>query len=817
MSATPGALQRIRVIDLATPRAELAGRVLGDLGAEVLKVEPPGGCEARSLPPFRDDANDPIEGSLYWASVGINKRSIVLDIEDPPSRAKLLRLVDDADVLIESFDPGYLDTFGLDYPTLAARNPRLVYVSVTPFGRSGPRAHTPATDLTLEAAGGLIGLTGDGDRPPLAIGLPQASFHAGVQAAADAVIALYERERSGLGQHLDVSMQAAIVWTLMNATGYPANIGGNPPGTSEFRNDARPTLVPGMRAPRTMACRDGFVVIGTYQPGIGERTLDGMLRWAGDEGAAPADLARRGWTTYMSELVSGTLGVDAFNRAYDAIGAFVETKTKRELLDGALARKLLLAPIHDVSDVRADPQLAARQYWTEFDGVTHPGPFARLSATPVALRRAAPRLGADRSLIDPRRPPAAFHATGKTSGTAVFAGLRVADFAWVGVGPIIAKALADHGADVIHVESAVRTDLLRSLPPFKDAQPGLDRSQFFANFNTSKRGLRLELNEPDDLAMARELADWADVVVESFTPGTMARYGLDYPSLSARRDDLVMLSTCMRGQTGPERHYTGFGNQGAALAGLVAITGWPDRAPAGPWGAYTDFITPRYGIAALAAALLHRDATGRGQYIDLSQIEAGIQFQAPLLLDYDVNGRVAGAAGNASSYACPHGTYRTRGVERYVAIAVTTAEQWHGLGTVAPVSAGLRGLTTLQGRIEARSAIEAEIAAWCSDQDAFALAAALQHAGVPSYPVLRPTDLYDDPQLAHRGFFVALDHPVMGTTPYDGPVTLWSRTPPRLRCPAPLLGQHSADVRAMLRSFAERSADKHTQPTGRHP
>ncbi len=143
----------------------------------------------------------------------------------------------------------------------------------------------------------------------------------------------------------------------------------------------------------------------------------------------------------------------------------------------------------------------------------------------------------------------------------------------------------------------------------------------------------------------------------------------------------------MRGQTGPERHYTGFGNQGAALAGLVAITGWPDRAPAGPWGAYTDFITPRYGVAALSAALIHRDATGHGQYIDLSQIEAGIQFQAPLVLDYAINGRIATAQGNASAYACPHGTYATRGTQRYIAIGVVTAAQWDALARLVPFSA----------------------------------------------------------------------------------------------------------------------------------
>jgi len=793
----PAALTGIRVVDLATSRAELAGRVLADLGADVIKVEPPDGSDARRLPPFRNGADGSIEGSLYWAFVGLGKRSIVLDIASKTGRERLLQLIDAADILIESFDPGVMEAAGLGYAELAARNPGLVYTSVTPFGRTGPKALTPAIDLTIEASGGLIGMQGDGDRPPLAIGLPQASFHGGVQAAADSLIALYERNHSGLGQHLDVSMQAAMIWTLMNATGYPANIGGNPPGTSEFRNDARPTLLPGMRAPRTMACKDGFVVIGTYQPGIGERTLDGMLRWAGDEGWAAADLLQRSWLTYMNDLVIGALTVDDFNRGYDTIGEFVAQRTKRQLLDGALARKLLLAPIHDAGDVRADPQLASRNYWTNVGGDPHPGPFAKLSVTPIQMQRPAPRLGADQDLPLTTPTRKAIGARKKPDAP-TFEGLKVADFAWVGVGPIISKALADHGATVIHVESEAKTDLLRSLPPFKDGEPGLNRSQFFANFNTSKQGLRLELNQPDDLALARKLADWADVVVESFTPGTMARYGLDYPTLSANRSDLVMLSTCMRGQTGPERHYTGFGNQGAALAGLVAITGWPDRAPAGPWGAYTDFITPRYGVAALMAALLHRAATGQGQYIDLSQIEAGIQFHAPLLLDHVVNGRIARAAGNASNYACPHGTYKTRGIERYVAIGVATAAQWTSLCEVLPFPAALRSLTALHERISRREAIETELTRWCADRDAFELVEQLQRAGVPSHLVSRPTDLFEDPQLQHRGFFVTLDHPVMGPTPYDGPITRFSRTPAQLHRPGPLLGQHSAEIRRWL-------------------
>ena len=240
----------------------------------------------------------------------------------------------------------------------------------------------------------------------------------------------------------------------------------------------------------------------------------------------------------------------------------------------------------------------------------------------------------------------------------------------------------------------------------------------------------------------------------------------------------------MRGQTGPERHYTGFGNQGAALAGLVAITGWPDRAPAGPWGAYTDFITPRYGVAALTAALLHRDATGRGQYIDLSQIEAGIQFHAPLLLDHAVNGRIAQAR-PATRRTTPVRTAPTGRAASNATwqSACRTASQWDGALRSGAVPASLRSLTDLQERIDRRDAIEIELARWCADHDAFELTERLQRAGVPSHPVSRPTDLFEDAQLQHRGFFVTLDHPVMGPTPYDGPVTRFSRTPAQLRSP----------------------------------
>jgi crotonobetainyl-CoA:carnitine CoA-transferase CaiB-like acyl-CoA transferase len=794
-------LAGFRVVDLATPRAEFAGRILADLGAEVIKVEPPGGAAARWLPPFESDVVD-ADGSLYWAAVALGKKGVVLDIDDPVDRKRLLDLVATADVFVESSDPGEMAARGLAYADLAALNSRLVYVSVTPFGQHGPAAAAPATDLTLEAAGGLLGMQGDGDRPPVPVGYPQASFHAGAQAAADAIIALHERERSGLGQHLDVSMQAAVVWTLMNATGYPPNTGGDPPGYGEQRDDPPAQLFPGLTLPRQHRCKDGWIVYQVTLPAIGPRTHAAVMDWADRLGLLPAALRDCRWDNWIAEVQAGAISVDLMKASLDVAAAVFEAHTKLELQTFAVQEGILISPIYTVEDLLADPHLAARDYWVDVGGRRHPGPFAKLSATPIRLDRPAPRLGEHQALLAsvPRRVPPP--ATAVVDRRQAFAGLKVADFAWVGVGPIISKALADHGATVVHVESATRPDVLRLVPPFKDGIPGIDRSQFMANFNSSKFGLACDLKTPEGQEIAWRLIEWADVVVESFTPGTMSRFGIGYDEIAKRKPDIVMLSTCLRGQTGPERGYTGFGGQGAALAGIHSITGWPDRAPCGPWGAYTDFINPRYGVAALAAAIIHRQRTGEGQHIDLAQTEAGIHFIEPVVLDFTVNGRAWRAQGHDSLYASPHGVYRAQGKERYVAIAVETPAQWQALSALA----GLRlGADSLEARQARRTEVDATLARWCAARDAFEAAAALRDAGVPAYAVLRPSDLYRDPQLVHREFFATLDHSVMGPTPYDGLVTKFSATPGCLRKAAPCLGE---DTDHVLRDILALSDDE---------
>ena len=789
-----GPLASIRVLDLATERAELAGRLLSDLGAQVIKVEPPGGAAARFLPPFAAGAEHGTERSLYWAAVGLGKQSVVVDFATTAGQEEIRALASTADVLVESFDPGAMAGLGLGYEALAKINPRLVYVSVTPYGQTGPHALRAATELTLEAAGALLGLQGDKDRPPVPVGYPQAAFHGGAQAAADAVIALNERERSGRGQHLDVSTQAAMVWTLMNATGYPPNTGGDPPNSGEKRTGPPIELAPGVSFPNVWPTRDGWVQASITLGGLGARTLGNLIRVIESEGQLSPERTGNGWANWTDDIAPGGLSPEVLLAAREEIANYFLSHTSDEIMRHAVDHKLLVAPIRTVPDLLTTAQLQERGYWTRVGERLHPGVAVRLNRTPMRLAAPAPTLGQHQHLLTERSAPTTNPAA-PTAGKRgrPFEGLKVADFAWVGVGPIIAKALADHGATVVHIESATRPDVLRLGPPFKEGEAGIDRSQFFANFNSSKRGLALNLALSEGRELAARMIDWADVVVESFIPGVLEGLGFGYAALAAKRPDLIMLSTCLCGQSGLDATYRGFGTQGSALAGLHGLTGWPDRPPTGTWGAYTDFIAPRYGVAALGAAILERNRSGLGQYIDLAQVEAGIHFIEPLVLDYTVNGRVPTAAGHRSDRACPHGVYQTAGLERYVAIACETVEQWRALRELAPLAHIAPAEATLAERTASTTQLDEALREWCRAADPWELVRLLCAAGVPAAVVQRPSDLYSDEQLAHRGFFVDCIHGVMGPTPYDGPATIFSETPAQLSA-APFLGQHTDEV-----------------------
>ena len=377
-----------------------------------------------------------------------------------------------------------------------------------------------------------------------------------------------------------------------------------------------------------------------------------------------------------------------------------------------------------------------------------------------------------------------------------FDGLKVLDFGWIGVGPITARYFGDNGATVIRVESLTRFDGLRMAPPYKNAKPGLNNSQFFANFNASKLSLGLNMAQAQAQAIAKRLClEWADVVVEGFTPKQMRAWGLHYDDLSPTRPDLIMVSTCQLGQTGLYAKYAGYGNMAASLAGYYEITGWADRGPCMVYGAYTDMLTPGVGAALIAASLDYRRRTGKGQWIDLAQFETGVNHLPVAVLDYAVNGRVATRCGNKDERGCPHAVYQCASDDRWIAIAVFTDDEWCALVRAMgnPAWAQAEKFATTTGRKGNEAELDSNIEAWTKARDAAHIETSLQSAGVAAGMVAKQSDLFEDPQLKHREFFAWREHKVMGLSPYDGLMSHLSKTPGEVSA-APLLGEHYEEI-----------------------
>ncbi|PKB64368.1 MAG: hypothetical protein BZY80_02935 [SAR202 cluster bacterium Io17-Chloro-G2] len=377
-----------------------------------------------------------------------------------------------------------------------------------------------------------------------------------------------------------------------------------------------------------------------------------------------------------------------------------------------------------------------------------------------------------------------------------FEGLKVADFSWVGVGPKTAKYLADHGATVVRVESETRVDILRTIGPYKDAEPGPNRSQFFGDWNTSKLGLTLNLKTPEAIDVAKRLIAWADVYVESFTPGTMDELGIGYEAAKALNPSIIMVSTCLMGQYGPASPFAGYGFHASAMAGFHQITGWADLAPDGPWVAYTDTVSPHFLAATTMAAMDHCRRTGQGQHIDASQLEMSLHFLAPQIMDFNLSGRQVSRDGNRHESAAPQGAYPCLGDDQWCAITVETDVQWRGLCQVMgePGWSGDSGFQSVAGRWQRHDEIDERIAAWTSGKTANEVMAELQAVGVPAGVVQRSSDLAEDPQLKHRGFFRNLDHQEMGNVPYAGDQFKIKGYDNGPRFAAPCLGQHNEMV-----------------------
>jgi crotonobetainyl-CoA:carnitine CoA-transferase CaiB-like acyl-CoA transferase len=771
-----------RALDLTDERGQLAGAILASLGAEVIAVEPPGGSRSRHLGPFAGDEPG-LERSLRHWAYNRGKHSVVVDPATSEGRAALADLVRSADVLLVTGPDGPFAAAGIDPAATESLNPALVHVTITPFGCTGPKAGWAASDLTVNAASGQLVLTGDADRAPLRISAPpQAFLQAAGDAAGAALVALAERNRSGRGQHVDVSAQTSMMASTQQYC--VAGLIGAPP----LRRAGGGVIAGDLHVQLVWACKDGHVSLTLlFGASLGPFARR-LFEWMHEEGFCQAADRDKDWINLGMDLWSGRESPQEWERLKGLVAAFLETKTKAELLEASMSRKLLFAPLSTAAELVAFEQLQTRGYWDDVDHegttVRHPGRWCRFSATPPPTPGRPPRLGehtdAVLASVATRRPSPEPKAAPPGSddparGALPLAGLNVLDFMWAVAGPSTTRTLADYGATVVKVESEQRTDGARTVGPFCNDDPGPDNTGLFHSMAANKLALALDLSRPEAREVVLDLVRWADVVTESFSPKAMKAWGLDCEQLRKVNPRLVMVSSCLMGQTGPMALYAGFGTMAAAICGFHHLTGWPDRAPVGPFSAYTDYVAPRFTLAALLAALDHRNRTGEGQHLDFSQLEASLHLLAPVLLDHTVNGRVAERQGNDDPVFAPHGVYACRGEDRWVAVACETDEQWRRLAGACG-RADLAGLDAAERR-DRRRELDEVVEGFTRRLEAADAEACLQGLGVPAHQVQNSPELAADPQLAHRQSLVEVPHPTRRTAWIENSRFRLDRTP----------------------------------------
>ncbi len=752
-------LAGLTVLDLTDATGWLTGRILADCGADVVLVEPPGGHPDRTK-------------RYAFAALNAGKRSVV--VEDPAA------YIDerDPDVVIECGRP--------DLAALRSSEHRSrVWCAITPFGLDGPRASERASDLGILARSGTMFMTGDPDRAPLRCSFPTSSYHGCADAAAAILAALHQRTRTMRGQLVDVSLQEGHLMATMSRVGQVSLTG---------QRGSRAGAL--MRVEHTVqreiwGCADGYVSFGLRG---GPARIPGLKRlaaWMAEEGFTDAAVVDRDWDSYNHTVLTQD-DVDAISAS---VAAFFGAKTMTELYDAALARGLMLAPANTAREILASRQYRSRDLLVEvndleFGTVSIARRFVVSDGVPGATRP-APEPGGG-------APPERWAVTRGTilgpPTDGAFAGLNVLEFGAGAAGPLATRYFADHGATVIRIESSVRPDFLR-LYAITKSQRSLEASPMFAAFNCNKLAITLNLKHPEAQEIALRLVAWADVVAENFAPGAMERFRLAYEDLTAVKPDLVMISTCLHGQTGPERDYPGFGGQGSALSGFNHLTGWPDREPLGPYGTITDSLAPRFAAAAVTAALLRRARTGEGAFLDLSQVECAVYSLGEVIVEHTVTGSPPGRLGNRSRDAAPHGAFRCAGGERWIAIAVHSDEDWRALvAHMGSPSWADERFATVARRLENVDELEKQLEDWTATQDRDALATALQAAGLDAHPVADLADCYDDPQLRHRAHFRTLEHPVLGSHDYETLGFRLSDSPPRFTRPGPTLGRDSDEV-----------------------
>ena len=811
MGQPSAALRGVRVLDLADVSGAYCGKLLGDMGADVIKVEPPGGEPVRHIGPFLGGKADRNRSFFFW-HYNTSKRSVTLDLQTAGDRERFARLAESADLIIETQAPGTLDSLGIGYAALAARNARLTMVSITPFGQTGPYRDYRASDLVAQALGGMVYVNGFADEPPLqGLGL-QAYHSASTYAAIGAMLALVARERTGRGQWVDVSLQECVAACVEHASSF-------------FHQNStiaeRQGSLHWTRYFRVGRCADGHVMHCT----LGDWTS--LIEWVKAEGKAQ-DLADPLWDDFNHRR-------DHCAHLFDVLDAWARHYQVADLVEGAQLRRIPYAPVLAPETLPQNPQLVDRGFFVpvrheERDAtVTYPGAPYVFSATPWRIDRRPPMVGEHNEevftaeITEPfvkgsppyqggvrggfgmagQHPPrGSFLGKEGVPQPLALEGIRIIDFTWVVAGPVATRILADHGAEVIKIERRDALDF------------GSRRGGLTGNLNRGKQSIVLNMNDRRGLDIAKALVATADVVIDNFSARVMRNWGLDYESLRRIKPDIIAVSMSGFGHTGPWRDHVSYGPTLQALAGYTLLMRHPGREPAG-WGfSYADMAGGYSGALAVLLALWHRRQTGEGQHVDLSQFENVVTLLGPRLLEIlnragfdapSVGPPCAGLDnGSQEMPGAPHGVYRCADLpgegparDRWCAIAVLGEREWArfraALGN--PVWCADARFATLPERVANRSALDAHVQAWTRAQRAEEVMTLLQRAGIAAGVVANAEDLCRrDPHLQARGYWAQVPTPEGATVEGDGVPVQLSATPGAVRTPGPLLGEQTDAV-----------------------
>jgi crotonobetainyl-CoA:carnitine CoA-transferase CaiB-like acyl-CoA transferase len=794
------ALEGINVLEFATDiSGPYCGKLLGDFGADVIKVETPRGDPSRDYGPFPEHRPDPEKSSLFLY-LNTSKRGVVLDFHQQADIQKFISLIKWADVLIDNHPPAVLENLGLGWEILGKINPRLVYTGITPYGRTGRRSGVKGGELTLIHAGGLANLlparSVDLSRAPVKPGGNPVGYPGGIVAALATLSAIFARKRTGRGQLVDVSLHDVICSLVF-------------PFAATCRyNDATWCRVPD-RPPATgrMQTKDGYLVLGAADDHHFRkfREMMGKPEWAASDE----------WDD-MGYRIHHLMDIAPLMEEW------MRKQEKNNIFHKGQKLGIPVGPLFTAKEVMEDPQYRAREYFVEVDHPAagkyqYPGWPYRMSASPPGIKRPAPLLGQHNEEVFSgdmvSGPIEAGKMDREAGGRVPLDGIRILDFSWVLAGPYATKLLADLGAEVIKIEGHKRTELFRrsfqwALPEEAPTMLPVNQGLFFNCANINKKSFTIDLVTAEGLELAKRLVEMSDVVIDNMRPGAMEKLGLGYDDLSSIRPDIIVLKSSSRGLAGPQSQYLGFAVVHHSLAGAAYITGHPDDHPSHATGLDADVMNAQTAAYALMAALYHRMKTGEGQFIDYSQTEGVSSLIGEVLLGYQMTSKIPERTGNAHPFFAPHNVYPCWGVDRWMALEIHSDEEFRIFARIInkPELAEDEAFAEMTARKKNEEALDRIIGEWTCARDRDWMVRELSDAGIAAAPSRDFRDIYADPHLRDRNSIVPVQHPEMGELELFNMPWRMSETKVQ-QVHAPLLGEHNEYVLKELLNLSEEEID----------